>query len=91
MRVDAAAEHDELQLSLTLEQGDVVEWQVTLDGCPTVETADIDGRSMVAKRVPLPRGLPLGYHRLRAEGLRGAGPAAIGAPSSGTCRPGRGP
>ena len=73
VRVDASAARDVLPLSLRLEQGDVVEWQVSLGSCATVETAVVDGRGMVAKQVPLPPGLPLGYHRLRVEGSHGAG------------------
>ena len=34
---------------------------------PVLETAQVEGIQYVVKRLPLPGGLPLGYHRLRLE------------------------
>ena len=51
-------------LRIKLEDGSVVEWEIALRDIPTIETAEIDGHRLVAKRVRLPDDLPLGYHEL---------------------------
>jgi 4-alpha-glucanotransferase len=50
---------------LHLEDGTVREWDFDLDGVEIRHEATVDGEHFVVKAVPLPDGLPWGYHRLQ--------------------------
>lgn len=49
---------------LMLETGEVRNWVCEVDRLRTKQTVAVEGVRYVAKRLPLPRPLPLGYHRL---------------------------
>jgi 4-alpha-glucanotransferase len=52
---------------LELESGEVRSWSSDVGALPVVETADVTGVRYCARRLNLPGGLPLGYHRLTVE------------------------
>jgi 4-alpha-glucanotransferase len=52
---------------LELEDGEPIHWTGQLGDLPDVHGEDVEGVGFVVKRLPLPPGLPLGYHRLTLE------------------------
>ena len=52
---------------LRLEDGSTRSWTVGADDVPAVDSATADRTRYVARRVPLPTGLPEGYHDLHVE------------------------
>ena len=52
---------------LRLEDGRTRSWTVGADDVPAVDSATTDTTRYVARRVPLPAGLPEGYHDLHVE------------------------
>ncbi|HET7854189.1 MAG TPA: 4-alpha-glucanotransferase, partial [Candidatus Methylomirabilis sp.] len=52
---------------LRLESGDVEKWAADPARLATVRAANVEGERYVSKRLPLPRPLPWGYHRLTLE------------------------
>ena len=52
---------------LRLEDGRTRSWTVGADDVPAVDSARADGTLYVARRVPLPAGLPEGYHDLHVD------------------------
>src|SRR3990172_1199006 len=70
-----------VSFSLTLEDGAVYEWSVAAEDLRLVVAEDLGRERYEERRVGLPVGLPLGYHRLRAEvGGRTAEATVISAP-----------
>jgi len=62
---------------LTLETGEGQQWQWRGADLPLVETAEVEGIQYVVKLLPLPGGLPPGYHRLTLELAGGQAQALI--------------
>lgn len=56
-----------LRGEVVLEGGGSREVRAAPDGLAVADSADLGGRRAVARRLPLPDGLPRGYHRLRLE------------------------
>jgi 4-alpha-glucanotransferase len=52
---------------LELEGGEVRSWSSDVGALPVAETADVEGVRYCARRLNIPSGLPLGYHRLVIE------------------------
>jgi 4-alpha-glucanotransferase len=52
---------------LTLENGGQQQWEWRGADMPVVETAEVEGAHFVVKQLPLPNGLPWGYHRFTLE------------------------
>lgn len=52
---------------LTLESGGAVEGEAELEALPEVRRGRVDGREMVARRLPVPDSLPPGYHDMELE------------------------
>ena len=52
---------------LRLEDGRTRSWTIRSGRAPVVESATVDGKRYVARRSPLPRRLPDGYHDLHVE------------------------
>ncbi len=67
LRLPAEAANDSVLCGLELESGRHRIWNVPLDRVPIHKRAEVDGLRYVAKGVVLPKGLPVGYHRLRFE------------------------
>jgi 4-alpha-glucanotransferase len=70
LRLPAALADAPLACTLALEDGVVWRWRAA--EAPAVGAATVEGAAYVVRRVPLPPGLPIGYHRLtlRARGRR---------------------
>jgi 4-alpha-glucanotransferase len=49
---------------LEMEGGEVAEWRWRTGDLPCFESAELEGERYLMKGLPLPDGLPLGYHRL---------------------------
>jgi len=56
-----------IRLTLELEAGGVRTWQGTAGDLRRARAVQLDGRELVAGRIPLPTNLPDGYHGLRVE------------------------
>ncbi|MFA7468381.1 MAG: 4-alpha-glucanotransferase, partial [Desulfotomaculaceae bacterium] len=52
---------------LELEEGEPMEWSFEPAHLPVVKTEKVDGVNYIARRLPLPAGLPPGYHRLSIQ------------------------
>jgi len=52
---------------LRSEDGSERRWALKLEDLETLDAVDVDGTPYVSKGLPLPEGLPTGYHRLRLE------------------------
>ncbi|HEX8199720.1 MAG TPA: 4-alpha-glucanotransferase [Isosphaeraceae bacterium] len=61
-----------LTCHLTTEAGRERAWDVPVADLVTLERFASEGRAFVVRRLPLPDGLPAGYHRLRIEGAGAA-------------------
>lgn len=72
VRAPAAAASGQLHLSFHWEQGGSHELDCELGSLPVAAAVALRGRKFVAKAVPLPVKLPLGYHRMEAR-LRAGG------------------
>lgn len=66
-RLPSRAAETTLHGHLTLEGGGGQPCTWDLRHRPSVETAELEGETYVAKRLPLPADLPWGYHRLEIE------------------------
>lgn len=64
IRLPEAQQHTTITCRLDLEDGLVREWDFDLSQCPAEMLAEIAGTRHVVKKLPLPDGLPWGYHRL---------------------------
>jgi len=67
VRLPAAAVDAVLAGHLTLENGEQRPYQWRGADMPVAETEEIEGTQYVAKQLPLPDGLPWGYHRFTLE------------------------
>jgi 4-alpha-glucanotransferase len=56
-----------LNCHLNLETGEHQRWEWRGADMPAVETAEVEGAHYVVKQLPLPNGLPWGYHRFTLE------------------------
>jgi 4-alpha-glucanotransferase len=63
-------------LAIRLEDGTAIRHPIELGDLPVSEEAAFEGQRFVRKRVPLPDGLPLGYHDLSIEIAGQSSPAA---------------
>ena len=52
---------------LDLESGESFSWKWQAGELPVLESADVDGRRYVTRRITLPHCLPTGYHKFAAE------------------------
>lgn len=62
-----AGSADRCRWRLTLEPGTVLEGETELQAIPVIRRSRVDGREMVARRLPVPHRLPPGYHRMDLE------------------------
>lgn len=67
LRLPETAGRSLARCRLRLEDGRTRSWTVGADDVPAVDSATADGTRYLARRVPLPAGLPDGYHDLRVE------------------------
>lgn len=58
-----------IECHLALETGESRSWSADPQNLPTVRAADVEGSRYLAKSLPLPEGLPWGYHHLTLEAL----------------------
>jgi len=56
-----------LNCRLKLETGEQQQWEWRGADVPVVENAEVEGAHYVVKQLPLPNGLPWGYHRFTLE------------------------
>jgi 4-alpha-glucanotransferase len=56
-----------IEFHLQMENGEWLNWQCGVSDLPSVEIAEIEGMQYVVKALPLPEGLPWGYHRFTME------------------------
>ncbi len=56
-----------IECHLRMESGEWQHWQCSASGLPSVEAAEVEGTRYVSKKLPLPGGLPWGYHRFTME------------------------
>src|SRR3990172_4291109 len=56
-----------IECHLELETGESKSWSADLQDLPTVRAADVGGSGDLPKSLPLPEGLPWGYHHLTLE------------------------
>ncbi len=82
VRLPADAADYPLSCSLEMESGQWRHWQYHGADLPVVEVEDVEGIKYVGKQLPLPDGLPQGYHRLYLElpGNKNAESLIIAAP-----------
>ncbi len=67
LRLPAAWAESSAACALRIESGEQRSWICPLSRLPTPARARLEGVRYVARRLPLPDGLPCGYHRLRVE------------------------
>ncbi|MBI4188283.1 MAG: 4-alpha-glucanotransferase [Chloroflexi bacterium] len=67
IRLPVSADETALRCCLELETGEEMHWQWRNSDLEVMEVAEIEGVKYAAKRLPLPGGLPWGYHRLVVE------------------------
>jgi 4-alpha-glucanotransferase len=65
LRVPADRQGDSVKLEIEWENGDIEHRWHWLPELPLIEPASAVGRRFLAKRLPLPKPLRLGYHRIR--------------------------
>lgn len=68
VRVPAAQATKRLRCCLRLEDGTERRWVCDLRNAGTTRAKKVEGTSYVGKRLPLPHGLPQGYHELTIDG-----------------------
>ncbi len=64
LRLPADLDETPLNCHLKLETGEEKTWQSVGTELPLVECVEIEGSHYLVKQLPLPTGLPLGYHQL---------------------------
>lgn len=64
IRIPAQQVGGQVDLLLQLENGEEMAWHLDLNNFPDLRGAFVDGKSYVCKRLPLPGGLPWGYHEI---------------------------
>ncbi len=64
LRIPSGRVSSEVACRLVLEDGDAREWTADILTLEVAGSADFSGERFVTKRLPLPTGLPTGYHRL---------------------------
>jgi 4-alpha-glucanotransferase len=64
LRLPAGRDEALLNCNLKLETGEEKRWQSLGTDLPVVDHAEIEGIHYLVKQLPLPTGLPWGYHRL---------------------------
>ncbi len=67
LRLPASCSDSAVACALRLESGEERRWVAELAGVAAEEASEVEGERFVRKRLPLPGGLPWGYHRLTAE------------------------
>lgn len=67
LRLPTSLAKSSVACSLALESGEVRRWKSALADLPTEEAAEVEGVRYAAKTLPLPAGLPWGYHRVTLE------------------------
>jgi len=67
LHVPAELREATAHIDLHEESGDVRALEFPLAGLPECGAADLDGRPYVRKQIPLPAGLPLGYHNMQVR------------------------
>jgi len=67
IRLPLSAADDNLDCHLKLETGEQLRWEWHLADFEVLQTANVEGRQYVVKRLPLPKRLPWGYHCLALE------------------------
>ena len=65
VRIPASRNGASVKLEIEWENGDLEHHWFWMPELETLETASVEGNEWLAKRVPLPRPLRLGYHRVR--------------------------
>ena len=70
LRVPADRSGASVKLEIRWENGDLEHHWFWLPELPTLDTATIGGREFLAKRVPLPKPLRLGYHHVQVYWMR---------------------
>ena len=67
LRLPASCGDSAVACALRLESGEERRWVTELAGVTAEEASEVEGERFVRKSLPLPGGLPWGYHRLTAE------------------------
>lgn len=77
LRLPAGRAGGKIECLLELETGERRRWFQDLAPVPPLQGEDVEGERYLLKRVPLPGGLPPGYHRLTLHGAGRAGETMI--------------
>ncbi|OGC77105.1 MAG: 4-alpha-glucanotransferase [candidate division Zixibacteria bacterium RBG_16_50_21] len=64
LRLPSNRYKDGVECSLQLESGPTHDWNAPQDELPVVQSAQIDSRDYVVRKLTLPAGVPYGYHKL---------------------------
>jgi len=67
LRVPSSQQGTRVSCELALETGEQKRWACGIEQLPVSRAADVEGVNYVTRRLELPAGLPLGYHRLTIE------------------------
>ena len=67
IRLPAIFTDKSIYCHLHIESGEQQNWKCGVSNLPSVEAAEVEGVAYVVKKLPLPGGLPLGYHRFTIE------------------------
>ncbi len=78
LRVPAESAGSSIKIEIGWESGELQHHPFWLPELPDLEQATVAGRRYVAKRIPLPKPLHLGYHRLRVYWIKEPELAAFG-------------
>ena len=70
VRIPASRNGASVKLEIQWENGELEHHWFWMAELGTLETADVDGNEWLAKRMPLPKALRLGYHRVRLLWMR---------------------
>jgi 4-alpha-glucanotransferase len=92
LRLPASQTLARLSCLLTLEDGQERAWTTAADDLPARAAVESEGQRIVARWLPLPAGLPPGYHRLRVRcAVEELETLVIAAPSRAYTGPGESP
>ncbi|MGH2768040.1 MAG: 4-alpha-glucanotransferase, partial [Actinomycetota bacterium] len=81
LRLPADRSEGKVTCRLELEDGEARSWSSNLSQALISTRAEVGGRNFLSRRLALPGGLPLGYHRLTVEAAgRSCSPLLISAP-----------
>ncbi|MFC1905784.1 4-alpha-glucanotransferase, partial [Chloroflexota bacterium] len=67
LRLPSQLSDTSISIHISLEYGETINRQYQIGDLPEIETAEVNGIKYIAKHLPIPVKLPLGYHHLTLE------------------------